>query len=233
MDYDTIFEQFYTLYRAEATTPAITDDEYIIGIRLANNAIRRWSNYDNTFWKTLFTTAQTDGTGGVVTTTAGTATYAAPTAMKEAGGVVRLLDGTDTQKVLPIIEVEEVQFKSDDATYAYFTGNANSGFTLHLNPAPDTSGLNIDYVYYKNPTLITTGTDKPDMQDADFIVNHMLADRFRASRNPYYGTAKTDAKDILIQMKFQNDSGTWANPWSLKDRSGSVWGEDVANGWSW
>lgn len=232
MDFTEIFAQYYTLYRAEADTPATTDDEYTIGIRLANNAIRRWANYDATYWQELFTTSQDNSTGGVVTTTSGTADYTAPTAMKQAGGFVRLKSSGTTVKTIPIIEPSEVQFKGDNSTYCYFTGDPNNGFTLHINPAPTTTGLDIDYVYYKTPTLITAGTDKPEMQNPDFIVNNMLADRFRASRNPYYTTAKRDAENYLGQMKMANDAGTWTNPWSVHDNSGSVWGENIGNGWS-
>lgn len=232
MDFDTIFAQYYTSYRAEADVPASDDDEYTIGIRLANNAIRRWANYDATYWKELFTSSLDNPTGGVVSTTAGTADYAAPTAMKQAGGFVRLKNSGTTVKSIPIVDPQEVQFKGDDSSYCYFTGDPNNGFTLHVNPAPDTTGLDIDYTYYKTPSLITTGTDSPEMSNPDFMVNYMLADRFRASRNPYYTTAKRDAENYLGQMKMANDSGTWANPWKVEDRSGGVWGQEVGNGWS-
>ena len=56
--YSDIFTAYYTLYRSEATVPASTDDEYTIGLRFANEAISRWANYDSTYWKELFTTAQ-------------------------------------------------------------------------------------------------------------------------------------------------------------------------------
>lgn len=234
MDYDTIFQEYYTQYRAEALTPPSTDDEYIIGMRLANSAIRRWASYDDTFWQNLYTTSILNSTGGVVTTTSGVSTYACPTAMQQPGGYVKLLslDGT-TQSHIPVYSSQEVQFMNDSAKFAYFTGNPNSGFTLTLNSAPDQTGLSILYVYYKKPTLITTGTDKPDMSNPDFIVNHMLANRFRASRNPYYGTAKRDAENMLAQMKMENDSGSPSNPWIVPDRSGTVWGSDLGSKWNW
>lgn len=232
MTYDDIFTAYYTLYRAESTVPTNADDEYTIGMRFANEAVNRWSSYDNTYWKELFTTAQTTSTGGVVTITTGTKTYAAPTAMKEAGGFVKILDAnSNTVRSYPIIEPQEAQFKSDAGYYAYFTGNPTGGFTLHINPSPDSSvnGLKIDYVFYKKPTSFTAGSDATEMSDPYFIVHRILGNRFRASRNPYFQSAIDDAEDLLRMMQLANNSGTWANPWALADTSGSIWGTEMGS----
>lgn len=227
MDYDAIFSAYYRQYRAEATIPSSTDDEYTIGLSLANEAVNRWANYDGTYWNELFTTAQTNSTGGVVTITTGTKTYAAPTAFREAGGFVKILDASNnTIKHYPIIKPHEAQFKSDESTYAYFTFATGGVATLNLNPAPDSSlnGKSIDYVYYKKPTEFSTGADKTEMANPYFVVHRMLAQRFRASRNPYYASALRDSEDVLRMMKIDNDSGSWANPWKVADNSGSIWG---------
>lgn len=228
MDFDSIFEAYYNLYRAEADTPASTDDEYDIAMRLANEAINRWANYDGTYWKELFTTAQTEGTGAVLTVATGTRTYAAPTAMREAGGYIRIndADGNSVSNI-PIIDPQEAQFRNDASSYAYFTGNPSAGFTLHLNPAPEASinGYDIDYVYYKKPTLYTTGSSVSEISDPYFVVHRALAQRFRVSRNPYYSSALRDAEDSLRMMQADNNSGSWGNPWKVPDRSGTVWGQ--------
>lgn len=227
MTYDQIFTAYYSLYRAEAEVPASTDDEYIVGMRYANNAINRWANYDATYWKELFTTAQQNSTGGVVTITSGTGTYAAPTAMREAGGFVKIKNAQgQVVQEYPIIEPQEAQFRDSNATYAYFTGNPTSGFTLNLNPAPQSSlnGLAIDYVYYKKPTEFTTGSSTTEMSNPYFIVHHMLYPRLRASRNPYMNTALRDAEESLKNMQQDNNSGTWANPWQVADTNGTEFG---------
>ena len=230
LDFTDIFSQYYTLYRGEADVPASTDDEYTIALALSKEAITRWANYDGTYWKELFTTLQSSTQVSptlVTTVTTGDSTYTAPTDMREAGGFIRLKDSDGyTVHSYPIIEPEQTQFRSDTATYAYFTGDPNNGFVLHLNPAPDASlnGLDIDYTYYKKPTYFTTGTEKTEMADPMFIVHRMLANRFRVSRNPYYSSAKIDAEDCLKTMQADNNSGNWADPWSLSDPTGSVWG---------
>ena len=223
---DDIFPAYYSLYRAEAEIPASTEDEYLVGIPLANEAINRWANYDNTMWKELFNTLQEADSGTKVVSA--TTDYAAPEDMKTVGGFVSI-KGTDGGVVrrYRIVEPQDVQFESESSHYAYFTGDPNNGFTMHLNPTPDTAiiGLGIDYVYYKKPTTITaTGGEIVEMSQPYFIVHRMLANRFRSSRNPYYGSAKTDAEDALRTTQLETNSGNWAEPWPIEHRSGRSWG---------
>lgn len=227
MNFQDLFTEYYTLYRAEATVPATTDDEYTIAMRFANSALSRWANYDGVYWKELFETNAVDGSGAQTVITSQT-DYDGPDNMREAGGLIKVLD-SDNKVVqhYQIIEPQEAQFKSDMGTYAYFTGDPSNGFVLHLNPAPPSSlsGLTIDYVYYKVPTEFTTGSDVSECPNSRFLINHMLSNRFRASRNTLgYQTSLRDAEESLRNMKQDNDSGTWANPWKLADNSGTVWG---------
>lgn len=226
MTFTDIFEAYYNLYRLEATTPASTDDEYTVALRLANEAISRWAHYDSTYWKELFDTLQTsdDGTKTLVTSTT---TYDAPSDFQEAGGYIKYLDSSNNvQSHVPIIEPNEVQFRGQNGTFSYFTGNQSDGYVLNISPSPSSSnnGMGIDYVYYRIPLEITTGSDVPEMSNPWFIVHRMLAMRFRGSRNPYYTSALRDSEDMLKQMKMDNDSGNWAAPWSLADHSGARFG---------
>jgi hypothetical protein len=226
-NFTDIFTAYYQLFRGEAVVPSTTDDEYTLGLTLANRALNRWATYDATYWKELWSTNQTDGTG-VQTITTGTTAYAAPTNMREAGGIVQIKnsDGSIVQEY-PIIEPQERQFKSEDSTYCYFTGNPTAGFTLNLNPAPDasTNGMDIEYTYYKKPTEYTTGASTSEIPNTYFVVHNMLAQRFQIERNyGGYQIAKRDSEEELKNMHQDNDSGTWANPWALSDNSGSSWG---------
>ena len=226
MTFDEIFTAYYTQYRGESQIPASTDDEYTVALRLANEGINHWSSYDGTYWKELWTTHQTDGTGDQ-TITAGTKDYTCSTAMKEAGGYVSVLDADGAIKArYPIVEPQEVQFMNPEATYCYFTGTPGS-MTLHLNKTPDATldGLDIEFDFYKKATEFTTGTDTTEMSNPYFLVHHILGNRFRASRNwSAYQTAKRDSENALKVMQMDNNSGTWANPWKLPDNSGSSWG---------
>jgi hypothetical protein len=229
MTFDEIFEAYYNLYRAEADTPANTDDEYTIAIRLANEAVNRWANYDGVYWKELFSTLVGAATGDktLTATLPISKTYDCPDDMREPGGFVKIIEADGTVlKNIKIVEPQDVQFYSDSADFCYFTGDPSNGFTLNFNLEPDDSlvGKEINYIYYKKPTLFATGADVSECPDSYFIVNRMLAQRFRVSRNPYYSSALRDAEDALRIMQMDNNSGNWADPWSVPDRSGSVWG---------
>lgn len=292
MNFNEVFAAFYRQYRAEATVPISTDDEYTIGMSLANEAISRWENYDSTYWRELFTTNQLDNGTGVQTITTGTTVYLAPSNFKDAGGFMRVKDSNgNVAQSYPIINPSEVQFKGDDDQYCYFRRGANyystgtasqsgttitgSGTTftsamtgmeiqfltgetatityvsatsltasvsqtvssttykiisnrwnLVINPSPTSAlnGMDIEYDYYKSPTLFTTGASETEMSNPYYIVHRMLANRFRASRNPYYSSANKDAEDALKMMQGDNNSGTWANPPVIADNGGNVWG---------
>lgn len=225
MDFTNIFAAYYVQYRTEAVTPASSDDEYTIAIALANEAINRWANYDNTFWKELYQTLQLSGDGDSSIVT-GQTEYQTPDDMRIAGGKIRIYNSLGTTIArIPIIEPQDVQFQGDLKSYAYFIGDPNNGFTLNINPEPsaDWSGLSINYVYYKKPTIFTSSntSDFVEMTQPYFVVHRMLANRFRGSRNPYYTSAKTDAEDVLRTMQLENNSGNWADPWKLADNSGA------------
>lgn len=224
MNFDAIFTAFWTQYRADSDVPSSTDPEYIVARRLANEAINHWETYDGTYWRELFTTFAAEE-GGTLST--GITEYDTPDSFQEAGGSVRVLDSNNKViQTYPIIEPHEAQFKADNATYAYFFGNPTDGYKLKVNPAPDSSlnNKNYDYDLYKTPTEFVSGSDITEMSNPYYIVHRMLANRFRASRNPYYTDALRDAENALAKMKMDNDSGTWANPFQIKDRSGSSWG---------
>lgn len=290
--FDDIWIAYYSEFRADSDIPTSSDDEYTVGMRLANEAINRWQNYDGTYWNQLFTTAQLDG-GGTQTISTGVTNYLAPGNFREAGGFVRVKDSNGNDRATyAIIEPHEAQFKDSMANYAYFTRGqnyystgtisqsattatgsgttftsamvgmqiqyasgetatitafgsttsltvspsqtvasttyrvVNPGYTLTINSAPTSNlnGMDIDYVYYKTPSLFTTGTSRTEMADPYFIVHRMLAQQYRAARNPYYSSAKADAENALRQMQLDNNAGTWSNPWTMGDTSGTQFG---------
>lgn len=235
MDYDSLFTAYYLQFRADSDIPTSTDDEYTVGIGLANEAVNRWANYDGTYWRELFTTLQAStqvSPALVKTITTGDSTYTAPTDFREAGGYVKVVDSSgNTKASYPIVSPEQVQFRDAQSSYCYFTGNPKAGYTLNLNPAPTSAinGMNFDYVYYKNPSLFTTGTDKTEMADPYFIVHRMLTSQYRVAGNPYYSSAKADAENALRQMQMDNSSGSWANPPTITDNSGAVFGQSSGN----
>lgn len=226
MNLDDLFAAYYLQYRTEADVPNSEDDEYIIFKGLSKEAINRWANYDNTFWKELYMTLQIAQDGDLVLVE-GVNEYATPEDMRIAGGFLWLFNAAGaTQKRIPILSPEKVQFQTDSASYAYFIGDPNNGFTLNINGdiTAAMAGLHMNYVYYKKPDILSTGSDLPNMSQPYFIVHRSLANRFRGSRNPYYQSAKNDAEDILKTMQMENNSGSWSDPWQLQDNSSGRFG---------
>ena len=224
MNEDDIFTAYWTLYRGESEIPASTDPERTIARRLFNEGINHWETYDGTVWKELFAHFKDEESTTVST---GTTEYDAPSNFRKPEGKVRLLDSSNkTVQRYSVIDIRDVQFQEDGATYAYLSGNPKDGYKLHLNPAPSTAinGMKIDYPFRKIGTVFESTTDVTEMSDPYFLVHRALANRFRATRNPYTDDAKQDAENSLSKMKVDNDDGNWGAPPQLQDHSGTQFG---------
>ena len=229
MTFEELFEIYYGMFRAEPDYPATTDPEWKLATQYYNNALLRLQAYDDTKWNFLYETLQNASTGTKILAT-GDTTYTAPTEMAEPGGYITYIDSNGGRTNISLVQPHEAQALTSESKYAYFTGDRQSGYVLNVNPAPTSTenGYNIDYVYYKKPTLLTTaetGTTVIEGGDPAFYYNHMLAQRFRASENfPSYQTALRDAEEALKGMKLKNNSGTWFNEWTMTDPTGDAWG---------
>lgn len=229
MNWQDIFEEFWTLYRGDSDIPTSTDDEWGIAIRLANAGIRRWNSVDGVLWNELWTNFQTSG-GTTVST--GITTYDGPSDMRTPGGFIRLYSG-ESENYIKVLSPEEVQNQADISTYAYFTGDPNNGFVLNLDSgsvSADYNGWNIDFPYYKQPTIFDPDTEDgnttPEMSEPGFIVNEILANRLRTSRNwPAYQTARRDADKMLQDMIDRNTMGIPFNSPTLTDPLGGIFGQ--------
>lgn len=230
MTFQNIFNEYYTLLRGDSDIPDSTDDEWKIAIQLANQSIRRWDRVDGMLWKELFQQLSNadDGDRTVIT---GITDYETPSDFRKPGGWVFYKDSDgNTQVKLKVIEPFESQLYTDESDYAYFTGDPNSGYTLTVNPAPASSenGYSIEYMYYKNPTYFAsteTGTTTVEMSDPNFIVQDMLANRYRNMQKwPAYQTARKDADQALANMINDNVVGTHYNSWKVPDPDGGGFG---------
>jgi len=221
MNFNEIFQAYYALYRADNDIPASGDTEYIVGMRMANEAINYWANYDGTYWNQLWSTNQIGGTAGQ-TIVAGTNTYDLPDDFAEIGGYIQLIDANGSVRHrIPRLDPQEVQFRVQDSDVAYI---ADGQLVFNKMPNSDNAGMIIDYPYYRTPTTFEKGTDTTEMANPYFIVHRMLAQQFRASRNPYYQSALRDAEDAVRKMQLDNNSGSWDNPPQMVDNSGGGFG---------
>lgn len=239
MDFSTLFATYYVLYRGEATTPDTTDPEWAIAIRFYNDAILRMQAMDDTKWNFLWNNLQL-ASDGTKTLTTGTVTYDAPTDMAEPGGQLTYIDSNNNRINYPIVQPHEAQTLNDQTVYGYFTGDQQTGFVLHVNPAPTATenGFGIDYNYYRKPIELDVdnedGFTTIEGGDPAYYYNHMLAQRFRVSRNwPAYQTALRDSEEALKGMKLKNNSGSYYNAWGVQD-TGPGWGDsNNQSSWGW
>lgn len=228
MTFAEIFTQYYTLYRGQGTNiPVYGSREYTIGIQLANSAIKKWERADGTLWRELQVRLQTASDGDKTLST-GVTSYDAPSDMRKPPAFIRASLASSTFDI-PVIDPEEKDRMADLSTYAYFEGGANSGYTMHITSslASQHDGWDIDYVYTKKATLLTTtptpAATKVEMSDPTFIIQEMLSIRYQQSRNAYFKIAKNEANTALQNMKIENNSGTHGKPWTLASQGG--WGK--------
>jgi hypothetical protein len=218
--YSEIFLNFYTRYLGDTQvidgvyTVDTTDPEWQIGIQHYNTAVRRWGNIDGVLWDELWTQLSS-ASDGTKTYTSGTYSYACPTNMNFPGGTVTLSSTTNPLFMIPVVDSQDVQALSNNAPYAYFTGNQHTGYFLNLNTGSGDSqfnGYTINYPYYAKPTYLAvteTGTTVCQMRDPEFAINTMLSLRYQESRNfPAQQIADRDATQSLANMEVRNAMGS-------------------------
>jgi hypothetical protein len=173
-----IIDQIYAMYENDSDTWGSTSTEYLTARTIAKAAIRRWEFLEGTLWPELFTTL-IEASDGTKTTTAGTYSYTAPTNMRippKPESYVRLVDANNSTvyyRVIPLSKVEQIGQSTDYV--CYFTGNPKLGYALKLNPNLNVStGLTINYEYYRDATYFTTTTSTTEMANPFFIVHYVL-----------------------------------------------------------
>lgn len=234
-----IFEEYYSMFRGQATSiPTFTDREFKLGIRLANNSIKKWDRVDGTLWRELYTRATDQSTDNWATAnrtiSSGTVSYAAPINMRKPPKKVFLYLGGDYQDV-PVIDPDKLAGLSELSNAVAFLGGANQGYTMHMTAslAAQYAGRGIDYLYFKKPTLLTTATDPSateiEMSDPNFMVQDMLVSRYTNERNGFgVQVANREAKISLVNMKIENASGVPGKSDTL-DLDFGDWGAKLTN----
>lgn len=244
MQFKDIFAEYYTLFRGDSDIPTTTDTEWSIAVRYGNTAIRRFENVDGEMWNFLWTTAAKEGNSYSYSNTSSVpviTTITCPDNMKMPGGWIKFTDPVSKAFfMIDVIQPYEVQLKSGNDPYAYFTGDENNGFTLNISLAGNSyQGYIIDFPYYKKPTYFDAtvnatdgvnedGTTVTECPDANYIINYILAYRLRSTRNyPSYQTAKNDAETALEGMQIKNRIGQDGNEWNSMSKSTGSFGAGV------
>ena len=243
MNNKQLFTSYYMRYRGDSNIPNTSasgtsvDPEYTIFTSFANDAIRQWAAKPDTFWNELWLTLQTNGGDGDTSYVSGKTSYIAPSNFARPGGYLKCYDPANTSSyfLIPLIQPSEAQIQAPSASYYYFLGDQNNGFTMVFNPSSAlATGINwkFDYLYYTTPTYITDDNSIPQMSNPQYIINYALAMRFQNARNWtafqtfYDGQATQNLQDMVNA----NDMGTNYNKWRMQDPTGGGFGKNVPGG---
>lgn len=206
-DLQYLQDQIQLLIDADNNTPAVGTDDWDARTAYINQAVHRWENVDGVWWRELWTTLA-DAASGDDATVAAQTTYDTPTDFRFAGGFVRITGSNGTVAYYPVLDATENQLRNTTTeTYAYFTGNTKTGYSLHLNPAPTENGLAINYDYYKRATELSDDGDVIEMANPSFAVNYGSAIHYRNQRDlSRYSNYLADAEEDLLDMQIRDQS---------------------------
>lgn len=188
------------LYEADSTTPASTEEDYLVWTELANIAISLWENEEGVLWKELFVKLA-DAATGDKTVTADDYSYAVPTDFKFPASGYVWVGTAPNATAFRILKQEEVQlFENDTGNWCYFLMDTSP--TLEFNPNCElTTGYTISYMYYKKASKVSTGSDTFEMSDPMFAVYYALAELKKEEGDPL---ANAIATQKLEAMKTRN-----------------------------
>lgn len=208
--------QLNYLYEGDSTAPASGEEDYTVWMGLMNTAINIWENEEGVRWKELFTSRANDSSGGVATTTAGTYSYATPTAFRyPASGYVWTGSG-DNKTAFKVIKQEDVQlYENSSGNWCYFLMDTSP--TLEFNPnCTLRTGDTISYNYYKNATALASGSSTFEMSDPMFAIYYALSELKKEEGDT---SALTIATQKLEAMKTRNYEPSDWEEYSLRPRT--------------
>ena len=125
MQFGDIFEEYFTLFRGQATSiPVFGDREFTKGIIYGNNAIRKWARADGTLWRELIKIASQQSTGvwaSIQRQIASlTLTYTAPSNMRKPPAFVRFYTSTANYTDIPVTKAQDAVSAIDTTNIVWF-----------------------------------------------------------------------------------------------------------------
>lgn len=175
-DGDDILKKVHRIVELNTDYPTSGEDDYDLRFGLLNDHIDAWDTEEGILWSQLWTLASFSCSGATSYTLSGVSPVI--TNMRFPGGFIEHVSSTGASVYWDVIKPEEVRLHTNDSySYAYFLGDPQTGFTLYFNPNLfPASGGTIKFPYYKKATRLTTGADKPEMSDPEFLVHSIASD---------------------------------------------------------
>jgi hypothetical protein len=213
---NSIINNSFYLLEKDSDVWASTDSEYLTARGFLNMGVQRWSSYDNTTWRELWTDLNSASNGNKTVSSA-VWTYDTPTDFVRPGGYVTTTDsagGVTFYKVLPNEEVGKYATSPDN--WVYFKGNKHSGITLEFNPlCTPTVGGTINYPYYKSATQSSATSTVLELSDPNFL-SYFIAAHMSDSSDTVEPNFFAVAEGLLKQMKSVNNSSVWGVDFNIE-----------------
>lgn len=217
---DNLQDLIHITAELDDNTPTSSDTDYIVRTALLNKWIRNWEHEKGMFWNELWAEGSITSTGA----TSYVLSSSGITDFRFAGGYIYATSTDGGSYWIPIKKLEDVELlKNESKIYAYFTGDHANGWTIRFNPNTyPGSGDTIKIPYYKVATQLTTGTDKTEIADPDYLVHGVLSD-ILSQEDP--GEADRHfqlAQDKMSGMKVRNILPPWFHPGAIEDRDSKI-----------
>lgn len=208
----------HSLYQGDTDAPTSTDTAWTHRVNLLKAAIGAWNGEKGILWNELFTMLS-DASDGDKTVVADTLEYDCPVNFRFPGGFVRTFatGGASTYwKVMSPQKAELIQGQA--LNVCFFTGNANSGYTLHFVSQPQ-AGHTIDYPYYKTPFEPSSAAHVLEMSDPYFAVYFVLSKLHEIDGEGDRAIkAFNEAAAKLSGMRTTNEMPAWFQDNNTEDR---------------
>lgn len=206
------------LYQLDSATPGSSDEDWTIRLNLLVVAVNLWAGEEGIQWRELWTTA--NGTTSSATTYALSSIFSVSN-FRFPGGFIRIQEVGTQWTYWPILDQPKSELFKNYLTqpkFAWFTGNKQSGITLNLSVAP-TSGVAIQFPYYKDPFEPSATSDVIEMADPYFAIYYALSKLHESDgEGDRASLALQMAESRLRAMKFQNAKAPYLQENYIPDR---------------
>ena len=183
-----------------------TQDEWVARLRLINMGIASWERQD-VIWHEL-----------LITYTHGTPITAAQsflTTMNDFRGLpganLQFVDANSNITYMELVEPSKAQYlQLGGARKAYVTGNSALGFTMNftfiLGATDPLIGRTMSLMYYKSAAKMVGATDKPEMNDPQYLVSYVAAKKnLFNGRTDIASNYLNDAQESMDNMRIRNE----------------------------
>jgi len=193
-----------TLYESDSQPPTSGDEDFIVWTNLFNLAISLWEKEEGVLWRELFVELADAADGGK--TTDGTNSYQLPSDFRfPASGYVWVGEGNGKPPHKVIRPQDKQLYENNTDNWCYFLADKTP--TLEFNPNLNMStGETINYMYYKNASKVSGGTDTFEMSDPMFVVYYALSE---LKKDEGDDSAAAIASQKLEAMKALNMMPAW------------------------